>query len=279
MSTRPPPSGLRRPQVLHACWRGRPWLLPLPRPSNRRVPRLKEPSPLRLRIQASPPLGLGLPPHSSTSRVFLPPLEAVTASTEKEPRNPTPALVGLTQRAALGSPLCHPFRGKSGEEAAFQNRRTVHPGEWVGSCSSLLWTTPLHLPRGEAAAPEQAGRPVPSSTRCQPSAPLGHQGGPEAQAPVRRRRLCPSTPSASTSPLLWPCPWSGGTPLPLAWALLSPAMAPQQKSSGMPPTAPPALQQAPPLSGFLPGAPDTPNPTAYHGCCFHNPPPISHQGT
>lgn len=146
MSTRPPPSGLRRPQVLHACWRGRPWLLPLPRPSNRRVPRLKEPSPLRLRIQASPPLGLGLPPHSSTSRVFLPPLEAATASTEKEPRNPTPALVGLTQRAALGSPLCHPFRGKSGEEAAFQNRRTVHPGEWVGSCSSLLWTTPLHLP-------------------------------------------------------------------------------------------------------------------------------------
>lgn len=65
----------------------------------------------------------------------------------------------------------------------------------------------------------------------------------------------------------------------LAWALSSPAMAPQQKSSGMPPTAPPVLQQAPPLSGFLPGAPDTPNPTAYHGCCFHNLLPISHQGT
>ena len=45
-----------------------PWLLPLPRPSNHRVPGLKEPSLLRLWIQASFPLGLGLPPHSSTKR-------------------------------------------------------------------------------------------------------------------------------------------------------------------------------------------------------------------
>ena len=215
-----------------------------------------------------PAPGIRAPSSHSTSRVFLPPLEAATASTEKEPRNPTPARVGLTQRAALGSPLCHPFRGKSGERVAFQNQRAVHLGH-----------SP-NLPGGEA--PERAGRPVPSSTRRQPllvtkEAPrLRPQGsGPSAQA----QALSQPPPSASTSSLLWPCPWSAGTPLPLAWALSSPAMAPQQKPSGMPPTAPPALQQAPPLSGFLPGAPDTPNPTAYQGCCLHNPPPISHQGT
>lgn len=250
------------------------WLLPLLRPSN---PRLKGTLTAEAVDSGQSAPGIRAPSSQQYHQsVFLPPLEAATASTEKEPRNPTPALVGLAQRAALGSPLRHPFRGKSGEEVAFQNRRTVHLRERVGSCSSLLWTTPLHLSWGQAAAPEQAGRPYPPPPTVSPSqSPRRPRGsGPSAQA-----QALSQPPSASTSSLPWPCPWSGGTPLPLAWALSSPAMAPQQKSSGMPPTAPPVLQQAPPLSGFIPGAPDTPNPTAYHGCCSHKPLPISHQST
>lgn len=114
-------------------------------------------------------------------------------------------------------------------------------------------------PLGKALAPEQAGRPVPSSTQCQPLSVINEAL--RLRPPVRRRRLSPSPPCASTFSLLWPCPWSGGTLLPLPWALSSPTVAPQQKASGMLPAAPPVLQQAPPLAfswGFL--TPPTPQP-------------------
>lgn len=209
-----------------------------------------------------PAPGIRAPSSHSTSRVFLPPLEAATASTEKEPRNPTPARVGLTQRAALGSPLCHPFRGKSGERVAFQNRRAVHLGH-----------SP-NLPRGEA--PERAGRPVPSSTRRQPLlAPRRPRGsGPKAQAPVHRRRLCPSPPPAPPPPrscglvlglLVLPCLWPGPCPHPL-WLH-------SRNHLGCRPPHPQPCSKRPLCLAFSQGllTPPTPQPTT--GAAFITRPP------
>ena len=74
----------------------------------------------------------------------LPLLEAAMASTEMSPEtqlHPSwPRPEGCSWEPASLSLL-----GKVWKEVAFQGR-TVHPGERVGSCSSLLLATPPHLP-------------------------------------------------------------------------------------------------------------------------------------
>lgn len=147
--------------------------------------------------------------------------------------------------------------GGSWDEGSLENQRTVRQGELAGSCSSLLWATPP--PSGKAPTPE-AGCPLPSSTLCLPTSIIimrlrgwGPQcAGPALSQPTQRLHL----PSPVALSSVWPCQG------PLLWALSSPTMAPQRKSPAVLPTAPPAPQQASPLSGSPLGVPITPDPAA-----------------
>lgn len=96
-------------------------------------------------------------------------------------------------------PASPSLQGKVWEEVAFQ-QRAVHPGKLL--LPAVGHSTPP--PPGKALAPEQAGRPVSSSTQCPPLSVIRGSGPQCAGSP-------PSPPCASTSSLLRPCPWSGGT--------------------------------------------------------------------
>lgn len=168
-------------------------------------------------------------------------------------------------------PASPSLQGKVWEEVAFQ-RRAVHPGELL--LPAVGHSTPP--PLGKALAPEQAGRPVPSSAQRQPLLVINE--APRLRPPVRRLSSQPTLRlhllAPAALPLVWwhlPCRCPGPCRRPL-WLH-------SRKHLGC---CPPHLQsrsKRPPLSGFLLGVPDTPNPTALHVCCFPNPLPSPHQGT